>query len=92
MTHDKSMKKAEMPRWCSCDHYNDALETIGALVKVMDASIRYDEALTLCAADPGKLTKFQTVQGDNLDTLYDDWINGARKIVKTLQENAMNLL
>ena len=45
------------------------------LIAACEAAIAYDKAIQSCANDPDKMASFCTAQGDDLDTLYADWIS-----------------
>lgn len=46
------------------------------------AALEYDRALSACANDPKKMFSFCSAQGDNLDSLYFDWVNKSRAALK----------
>ena len=46
------------------------------------AAIAYDDAIRLCGDDPSKMSSFCTASGDDLDTLYFDWMLKARKALE----------
>ena len=46
--------------------------------KVVDAVLEYDRAIESSANDPKKMASFCTAQGEDLDTLYFRWLNGAK--------------
>jgi hypothetical protein len=48
------------------------------LIKSAEAAIAYDRAIQGCANDPDKMSSYCTAQGDDLDTLYFNWIQAAR--------------
>lgn len=48
------------------------------LIAAAEAAIAYDDAIRSCGNDPDKMTSFQTAQGDDLDSLYLDWMTKAR--------------
>jgi hypothetical protein len=45
------------------------------------AAIAYDAAIESCANDPSKMASFCSAQGDDLDTLYVDWIEKSRAAI-----------
>jgi len=51
-------------------------------IEACKAAIEYDKAIESCAGDPEKMSSFCTAQGDNLDTLYYDWITKAKQTVE----------
>lgn len=55
-----------------------SLTTNSALVAAAKAALAYDTAIASCANDPEKMASFCTAQGDDLDSLYADWIDKAR--------------
>lgn len=65
------------------DTYHDAVmhllkARIDELEAVARHAIAYDEAITACADDPGRMSTFCTAQGADLDSLYAAWITSAR--------------
>lgn len=38
------------------------------------AAVAYDSAIAACGDDPNKMASFCTAQGDDLDSLYAEWI------------------
>ena len=48
------------------------------LRNLVDASIAYDEAIRACGNDPERITQYRTVQGEDLDALYAQWMVLAR--------------
>jgi len=53
-----------------------------ALREACEAAIKYDTAIRKCGDDPDKMASFCTVQGNDLDNLYEDWINKARTALR----------
>lgn len=51
------------------------------LFQAAQAAIAYDAAIEQSANDPAAMSSFCTVQGDNLDALYDDWVSKARAAI-----------
>jgi hypothetical protein len=51
------------------------------LLEAAEAALTYDEAIRACADDPNKMASFCTTQGDDLDALYDRWINLSRAAI-----------
>jgi hypothetical protein len=47
-------------------------------VEAAKAAIAYDDAIQACANDPETMTSFCSAEGDDLDSLYADWITKAR--------------
>ena len=48
------------------------------LVAAAKAAIAYDSAIASCANDPCNMASFCTAEGDDLDSLYADWIDKSR--------------
>lgn len=42
------------------------------------AAIAYDDAIVACANDPSKMSTYCTAEGQDLDTLYLDWIEKSK--------------
>ena len=51
------------------------------LLEACKATERYDEAIKSCANDPKKMSTFCTSEGDDLDTLYLDWITKVKQAI-----------
>lgn len=48
------------------------------LIRLATAALKYDAAIQACANDPDKMASHCTAEGDDLDTLYADWVSLAR--------------
>jgi hypothetical protein len=57
-----------------------------ALLELTNATLAYDTAIFACSNDPDKMSSFCSAQGDDLDTLYADWMAAARKASAYLAE------
>lgn len=44
------------------------------LYEAAAAAVAYDDAIRSCANDPDRMASFCTAAGDDLDSLYADWI------------------
>ena len=62
------------------------LPEVAALVEACEASIRYDAAIQSCADDPDKMSSYCAAAGDDLDTLYGDWLSKSRSALHPFQE------
>jgi hypothetical protein len=73
---------------CKCGLY-EAMDNVRAAllrekaradgaVEAAKAAIAYDDAIQACANDPETMTSFCSAEGDDLDSLYADWITKAR--------------
>lgn len=51
------------------------------LADLAQAAVDYDEAILACCGDPARLTKYRTVQGDDLDVLYFRLMSRARTVL-----------
>lgn len=60
-------------------HNPNVFAAAPALLEAAAAALRYDQAIRACAGNPARMSSFCTVEGDDLDTLYADWIDKARK-------------
>ena len=49
-----------------------------ALREVAQAALAYDSAIQRCANNPDAMSSFCTAEGDDLDSLYAEWISKAR--------------
>ena len=58
------------------------LDENARLREACTAAIAYDDAIRLCGDDPSKMSSFCTASGDDLDTLYFDWMLKARKALE----------
>lgn len=47
-------------------------------VSAAKAAVAYDKAIMSCANNPAKMATFCTAEGDDLDSLYADWIEKSR--------------
>jgi len=55
------------------------LGSFDSLVAAAQAALAYDRAISSCANEPGKMASFCTAQGDDLDTLYFNWVNASKQ-------------
>lgn len=51
------------------------------LLAACEAAVQYDNAIRACANDPYQMSSYCTAQGENLDTLYLDWITKAHAAI-----------
>ena len=52
------------------------------MYEALEAATRYDDAIRSCANNPYKMASFCTAEGEELDTLYDDWVQKSRQALK----------
>ena len=48
------------------------------LVAAVEAGIAYCDALGAAQAQPGRMSDFQTVEGESLDDLFEAWASRSR--------------
>lgn len=60
-------------------------------IEACKAAIEYDKAIESCAGDPEKMSSFCTAQGDDLDTLYFDWMTKAKQAVEKWEDGLAKL-
>jgi hypothetical protein len=51
---------------------------IRRLREACSAAVKYDEAIKSCGNDPEKMSSYCSVQGDDLDSLYFNWMTKAK--------------
>lgn len=66
------------PAKANAEHIVLCVNAHDDLVAAAQAAIEYDAAIAASANDPEKMASFCSAQGDDLDTLYDRWINLSR--------------
>lgn len=47
------------------------------IVALTEAALKYDDAIRACANDPSRMASFCTATGEDLDTLYLEWMTKA---------------
>lgn len=57
------------------------------LIRLATAALKYDSAIQACANDPDKMASHCTAEGDDLDTLYADWVSLARAAMADDEEH-----
>jgi len=77
-------------KWDDSASFSDlaAVNAHDALVAACEAAIQYDKAIRQCADDPDKMASFCTATGDDLDTLYMDWMAKARAALELARKEA----
>lgn len=53
------------------------------LVDACEAALKYDSLIEQCSNDPNKMSSACTAEGDDLDTLYEDWLNKSNLALAT---------
>ena len=60
-----------------------AVTKCSAMQEACEAALVYDDAIRKCAGDPDRMASFCTAEGDDLDSLYADWMVKARDAVRS---------
>jgi len=63
----------------ACEGINP--DAVPSLLEAAMAAVQYDKAIRLSANNPEKMSSFCTAEGDDLDSLYDNWMKKSRAAI-----------